>query len=455
MSNGHFIFGSHRSLIRHSGSIAVSKVGEFHHSRKVSQPPSKSDTGSASQSAAIVPPKTDIIIAGSLASDLMCDYAPFSHSELDPQPVMGTSNPARFGSSIGGVGHNVAYAAHLAGASVVLSSAVANDPSGRSLLTGLERNGMTTSGITILDTSEASTAQYVAVNDARKDLVLAMSDFSILSCSSLESVEHWTSMIAAHEPEWVVVDGNWSPAIFSRIVSAAKAAGKPVAWEPVSTHKTTRILQQASRIIRPETVWPHHLIDLASPNAVELDTMWATASKSLLFESESWWHIIDQLGLPSAGARDRFLQVTDAHLVDQGVPQRTIQLLPFIPCIITKLGPNGCLLTQLLKHGDARLTDPDYAPYILSRSTYQNTNVGGVYMRLFPSAEVVPEAEVISVNGVGDTMLGVLMAGLVRKKGAHVEDVIPIAQRAAIKTLRSNDSVSRSVRDLSVELDSR
>jgi len=37
---------------------------------------------------------------------------------------------------------------------------------------------------------------------------------------------------------------------------------------------------------------------------------------------------------------------------------------------------------------------------------------GGVYMRLFPPVEVVED--IVSVNGVGDTFLGVLVVGLAK-----------------------------------------
>lgn len=398
--------------------------------------------------------KADIIVAGSIALDLICDYAPLAGFESKITPEAHTSNPARFSSSIGGVGHNVAYAAHLAGASVILSSAVADDPSGLSLLARLEQNGMETSGIVRLRASGgASTAQYVAINDTKKDLVLAMSDFSVLSSSELEDKDHWISAIAAYQPNWVVIDGNWSPSILNQIISAAKDAGKLVAFEPVSTQKASRLLQRASEIIKSASVFPEHRIDLASPNAIELETMYNAARDALLFESDSWWNVIDQLGLSSAGSREKFVSITNAKLVDRGIPQQTIQLLPFVPCLVTKLGTDGSLLTQLLRKSDPRLTDPDCAPYVLSRSSYDNTDVGGVYMRLFPPAEVLPDGDVVSVNGVGDTMLGVLMAGLVRKAGVRVEDVIPVAQRAAVKTLRSNEAVSKDVKALSADLD--
>ena len=68
-------------------------------------------------------------------------------------------------------------------------------------------------------------------------------------------------------------------------------------------------------------------------------------------------------------------------------------------------------------------------------------------MRHFPPAEIVPQEEIVSVNGIGDTMLGVLMAGLVKEE-ARLEELIPVAQQGAVRTLKSMAAVSPEVQGL-------
>lgn len=64
-------------------------------------------------------------------------------------------------------------------------------------------------------------------------------------------------------------------------------------------------------------------------------------------------------------------------------------------------------------------------------------------MRLFPAIEQVSSENVVSVNGVGDTFLGALIAGMAKKgQDSRVEDFIGLAQRAAVLTLKSRESVS-------------
>lgn len=70
-----------------------------------------------------------MIVYGALAVDLSCDFAPESPTSA-LTPSLNVSNPAAIASSLGGVGHNVALAAHRAVSGslrVELCSWVAND----------------------------------------------------------------------------------------------------------------------------------------------------------------------------------------------------------------------------------------------------------------------------------------------------------------------------------------
>jgi pseudouridine-5'-phosphate glycosidase/pseudouridine kinase len=71
--------------------------------------------------------KTNILVAGAVALDLSCDYAGTKAGDIAPQAH--TSNPSRISQSIGGVGHNVALAAHRASTKnkVQLCSMVGDD----------------------------------------------------------------------------------------------------------------------------------------------------------------------------------------------------------------------------------------------------------------------------------------------------------------------------------------
>lgn len=400
--------------------------------------------------------KVDILVAGSLAVDLSCDYAPLSEDRTNVTPTLHTSNPAVIGQSLGGVGYNVAIATSYLGSSVLFCSVVGDDLSGRAALSTLQKESLSTEGVQVLPASSGTrTAQYIAMNDAKKNLLVAMADMGIMELpeKDLDFDGFWEPMIRRTKPRWVVVDANWSPGVLAKWVNIAKKYGARIAFEPVSTPKSRRLFSKgpetdAAAAIGPSDSVPNNSISLAAPNQLELAVMYTTAREAGLFDSSGWWRAIDAMGMSSSGSRERLVAMTSAALVDEGIPQQNIQLLPFIPCIITKLGAQGVLLTQLLRPGDPRLSSPEHIPYILSRASMTDDLVGGVYMRLFPPAETLGDEDVVSVNGAGDTLLGAVVAGLAR--GAEdtprqVEDFIPVAQEASVRTLKSAGGVSRDI----------
>lgn len=406
--------------------------------------------------------KIDIVVAGMLAVDFACDHQPREYA-ASQDLEMETSNPAKITQSLGGVGHNVARAAQLSGAEVRLCSAVGDDMNGSAALKALDQEGLSAEGIaTVPASTDRRTAQYIAVNDTSKDLVVAMADMSILDHDTSDPLggifaDVWQPRLHDQRPNHVVIDGNWPPEYLKRWIEAANEIGAYVTFEPVSSAKSSGIFHMPSRSPASQLgVFPSPSINLTTPNEYELSSMYDAAREKGLFDRADWWQIIDAFGIPSSGARPQMSLATSSELVDRGVPQKCLQLLPYIPCITTKLGAQGVLVTQILARDDPRLSDPAHAPHILSRTTSESGSVGGVYMRLFPPPELVEQEAIVSVNGVGDTFVGVLVAGLARQgeegKAARVEDLVDVAQRASILTLKSKEAVSPGIGVLSMLL---
>ncbi|KAI2629809.1 Indigoidine synthase A like protein-domain-containing protein [Hypoxylon sp. NC1633] len=400
----------------------------------------KSIPGGESPRGADITSQADVLVAGSVAVDLNCDYVGEDSLE-HPAPHLHTSNPAHTGQSIGGVGRNVALAAQrvMQHSKVRLCSMIGSDLAGSTVLSSLEASGMDTSSIRQLDHENhpsSRTAQYVAVNDANKNLVLGMADMGIFTAHSFPG--YWNSTVRASKPKWLVVDGNWADRDIRNWAQAGKQHHAHVAFEPVSKEKSTRLFC-SEKSLESLGVFPNPSVDLAAPNQYELAAMHAAAQRYEYFDHPRWWDVIDAFGM--RGARDRFVKLTSVSMTDAGIPQQAIRLLPYIPTIITKMGSNGALLTMVLGKDDPRLLEPAYEKFILSRCLNNHPDVGGVYMRLFPAVEQVED--IVSVNGVGDTFLGVLIAGLAQ--GGKVEKLIDVAQKGATLTLRSPQSVSEDL----------
>lgn len=394
--------------------------------------------------------RVDIVVAGSVALDLSCDYK----GAQPGTPSLHTSNPASITQSVGGVGHNVALAAHRFGAggvTVKLCSVVGDDVAGATVLDAVRAEGLPTSGIRKLP--GARTAQYVAVNDSQKSLVLAMADMDILTEHPFPRA-HWAAVLEEAQPKCLVVDANWSPSTIRSLLSVAGNA--KTIFEPVSAAKSARLFEDGGEK-KKLGVYPDHHVDLATPNVYELSAMFDAAKEQGYFHSVSeWFRAIDDLNVGGGGPVDygayfdRLMAPASDEVRAAGVPQKVLHLLPYIPSIVVKFGEHGALLAEIMAPDDARLAIRDenkntkgflYQPASVLTRAFPGAyarGVGGVYMRYYPSAEKVDD--VVSVNGVGDTFLGVLVAGLVRRGKLH--RFMGFAQAAAVMTLRSKEAVS-------------
>ncbi|KAG5932972.1 hypothetical protein E4U60_004844 [Claviceps pazoutovae] len=448
---GHKVVTANRELVKSNLTRATGIAVEL--SRLMAYEPRpassgvRSGSGSGSSRAplrsnVVVDPQADVLVAGGVAVDLSCDY---NKSKTDDgYPKFHTSNSAFISQSIGGVGHNVALAAHRSSSQlrVKLCSIVGDDVAGSTVIASLRKSGLDTKHIQKLNSAEypdARTAQYVAVNDGSGNLVMAMADMGIFSLHSFS--DQWRSILASTNPKWLVVDSNWSAETIRDWIRMGTDHNVKIAFEPVSVEKSKRLFAPEAGISNLSFV-PRASIDLASPNIHELAAMYQAAKENGYFDCHEWFEVIDTFGM--RGARDRFVRLTSAELTDAGVPVQCVKLLPYIPTLLTKLGPDGVLYTTILGRDDTRLTDRDADKYILGRAPPDHPTIGGLYMRLFPRAETIEQ--LVSVNGAGDTFLGVLVSGL--SQGGNIERLIDVAQKGAVMTIKSAHTVSPELHQL-------
>ncbi|KAG5984214.1 hypothetical protein E4U55_005651 [Claviceps digitariae] len=393
----------------------------------------------------VVDPQADVLVAGAVAVDLSCDST--KSKSGDASPKLRTSNPASISQSIGGVGHNIALAAHRSSSRtrVKFCSIVGDDIAGSNVITSLRKSGLDTTHVQKLDSAEypgARTAQYIAFNDESKNLVMAMADMDIFTAYSFP--DKWRAIVASTRPKWLVIDGNWSANTIRDWLRMGKDQNANVAFEPVSVEKSKRLFAPEAGIPKLNP-FPRASIDLATPNIYELAAMYDAAKENGYLDSHEWFQVIDAFGM--RGARDRFVRLISTELTDAGVPVQCVNLLPYIPMLFTKLGPKGVLFTTILGRDDPRLKDRDAEEYILARAPPDHATIGGIYMRLFPAETV---EQVVSVNGAGDTFLGVLVSGL--SQGGDVPTLINVAQKGAALTIKSTQSVSSELHKLEENL---
>lgn len=223
--------------------------------------------------------------------------------------------------------------------------------------------------------------------------------------------------------------------------------------EPTSVSKSIAIIPAiASEFEEHGTSSP---IDFVSPNTSELKQMYTAIQDGPLnlMSSRRWWKVMDNLALQSQFRNEldqlAKLPVDDADpskgtlsfLEKEGIPQMALSLLPFVRNFIIKCGERGVLLVS---RGPQGLQNPNWEASALLSFPPQKRHIvaegksgEAVYIRHFPPLHA---ANIVNVTGVGDTLVGTLLVGLIR--GNSLDVLINQAQQAAIHTLASSHAVS-------------
>ncbi|KAG0124723.1 Indigoidine synthase A like protein-domain-containing protein [Tuber indicum] len=370
----------------------------------------------------------EILVIGSLAIDQTL-------KTTTKLPQLHTSNPVATTETLGGVGKNVALAAHLAGANARLVSAVGKDLAGTWALERLQALGMDISGVKKVD--GGVTARYVAINNSSGELFVAGADMRVFESAEMGALAQGAITKGV---KVVCVDGNLSVEGLAGVVRAAAGLDIPLAFEPTSPSKSTRILSPTLPVYPSASA-----VSLTTPNTHELTAMFAHAREIGMFEREDWWRVVCDINIDSIffNSVAQLSTRLSTNLLEGGIIQSAVHLSPYFSGIMVKLGVDGVVLVQLLPLATSFTSAALPPGTIVSQGA---GSVAGVMVRHFP-AEVISQENIISVNGVGDTYLGVVLAGLVKigMNGAHIEEVIGRAQKAAGLTLMSPESVSGRV----------
>lgn len=124
-----------------------------------------------------------------------------------------------------------------------------------------------------------------------------------------------------------------------------------------------------------------------------------------------------------------------------------INLLPFFQNLIIKCGSIGVILVSRIPSSSLWTNEQTNIP---GRTIIVHGKSDTILLRHFP-AHFVAEDTIVNVTGAGDTLVGALLAEVVRDPGLFegrsggleaVEAALERAQGAAVKTLQSSLAVS-------------
>lgn len=163
----------------------------------------------------------EILVIGSLAVDQTL-------KTVTKIPQLHTSNPTTTTETLGGVGKNVALAAHLAGANARLVSVVGKDLAGAWALEKLGVLGMDVSGVRAVD--GGVTAKYVAINNSSGELFVAGADMRIFESAQMGALAKGEIVKGV---KVVCVDGNLSMEGLAEVVKATAELDIPCLPPPL------------------------------------------------------------------------------------------------------------------------------------------------------------------------------------------------------------------------------
>ncbi|KAJ3734792.1 indigoidine synthase A-like protein [Lentinula guzmanii] len=373
--------------------------------------------------------------------------------EAASNSALGSTVPGNITVSLGGVARNIAEASHRVSPkdSVLLVSPIGDDSFGQLLRQESEKCGMRTDGLLLQ--KDQRTAVCNMIMDSQGGLTTGIADMAILDKAQLEIKA--IALIKQMKPTVVVMDGNCSSEVISTVAGLCTRHGIKVFFEPTSIVKSTRILKAVETTMSSST----SPIDFISPNLIELQEIFAVANEKDLFAKPEYWTALDNFSLTSRYRMDLEhlcrANVSDedpskgtlSFLLDQGLAQMAVKLLPFFRHIVIKCGDMGVIVAMRQNPTSAWRSEQSN---IKRRYVLNHSDTDTIVLSHFPA---LPVKDLVNVTGAGDSFVGVLSSCLVQQPNAFnsqkgLTQVIEMAQRASVLTLCSPCAVSPELSSL-------
>jgi pseudouridine-5'-phosphate glycosidase/pseudouridine kinase len=199
---------------------------------------------------------------------------------------------------------------------------------------------------------------------------------------------------------------------------------------------------------------------------VELNQIYDAAQSDQfeLMNLPSWWSVIDDFNLGSTFrleleqlSRRPVSEYTESgktlsFLLDQGIVQKAVQILPFFQHLIIKCGDRGVLVVMRIAPEDVHDSDwRNEKTNPIQRFVVATGRSGSIIVvQHFPP---MPIRSLVNVTGAGDSFVGALLANLAETPSAFnhpktLEKAISFSQRAAVATLQCHSAVSPLLSEL-------
>ncbi|KAJ1969806.1 hypothetical protein IWQ62_000384 [Dispira parvispora] len=417
--------------------------------------------------------------------------------------ILGTSNPGTIHYSVGGVGYNIARVCQQLGYSPRFVSWVGADAHAQSIRNDLKQRGMDTHFLQTIP--EKHTAVYNAIHDADGELVVAVADMDVLAGVDNRYVldpslfptgdrnEAWSSSDVVESirntnltPTVVCMDGNLSLVTLQNILMhSLRNPTLYTIFEPTSRSKARKLVQAWKKVSTVLPTLPTGLtestiycdlcaVQMITPDKYELTSL--GEELCTLYQDQSEWTL-------AVKALARALGTSVLHKGVKLEPSFLLDLArvwTFVPTVVLKLGPRGVVVVQ---------RDPVRLPVTTEWTTHwqdvtsSSHQLNGDFPRgsqvqsMRSTAEFGPNRtlllnvaylaghpcpRVVSVAGAGDSMVGTVIAGLIKSYSQTSTEtetmdfltllrIVNNGQRAAVLSLQSKQPISPEINPLLLE----
>ncbi|KAI0335190.1 indigoidine synthase A-like protein [Cubamyces sp. BRFM 1775] len=417
----------------------------------------------ATESAELQPAK--LVIVGSAAVDITARADPVPGA-TGANTNLHTTAPGEVALTAGGVGRNVAEAAHRILTSyskdhsslTALVSPIGDDPFGQLLVSETKQVGLRTDGF--ISVPKARTAVCNMVLDSAGGLIGGVADMDVIRTLDAAKIIH---VLEKHNPRLLAMDANMSHETLKSLVLYANKRNIHTFFEPTSVPKSTAIFPAVAAALNAVST-DQAPVTFATPNVLELAHMYqeACASPLELTAHRYWWQVVDEMGLGpefrmeldqlarrSAFDEEDVRKGNLSFLVDNGIAQMAINLLPFFQHLVIKCGERG-LIAAFRVSGEKAVSSAwaTHSSNIFAREIVARSRSGHsvVVFKHFPAIQVA-EDKIVNVTGAGDSLVGSMLATLAQNPNAFEEPealdrLVAQAQLAAVYTLQSEHAVS-------------
>ncbi|KAI9065809.1 indigoidine synthase A-like protein [Trametes sanguinea] len=410
-------------------------------------------------------PPAKLVIVGSAAVDITARADPVAGAARANSNLHSTA-PGVVSLTAGGVGRNVAEAAHRIltsyskdlSAATALVSPIGEDAFGQLLVAETEQVGLRTDGL--ISVPKARTAVCNMVLDSAGGLIGGVADMDVIRTLDASKI---VDVLEKHQPAVMALDANMSHEALKTLVLYANQRKINSTDEPTSVPKSTVIFPALAAAMNSAST-SRAPVTFATPNLLELAHMYqeACASPLELTAHKYWWQVIDEMGLgpdfrmelDQLARRNAFdgedvPNVNLSFLVDNGIAQMAINLLPFFQHLVIKCGDRGLIAVfritgeEALSSAWSTHTSNIFARQVVARSSSGRSVVVLKHFSPIP----VPQEKIVNVTGAGDSLVGSMLATLAQNPAAFEEPaaldrLVAQAQLAAVYTLQSEHAVS-------------